>query len=541
MWTESYCRAIGRRPGLVIVSLTILSLTVGLSAPDLTRLVAAKPARLLPEDAESRRAVRLMNATWPDQAAVSLVVVSLRRRRPDSRRPGLRPPAGRRFSAPDRPAAVLGAIGPGATAGGRRTAGQPRRPGTARDRPAVRVIRGAGRRGSPRLAPGPRCGVAAAGGPGRRVVRRRSPRLREFMDSIRSTLDRAALATVVLILIVLLLVYRSVWLALVPLITIGLSLAMARGLLGWIVQAGWDVSVLLEPVLNRHPLRQRDGLLLLTWRFAERWDRGDPAEAMASTLSRIWEPLLTARDGHCRPVADGRDAIRTVLAHRAGRRLGAGGDPRGLPYPDPCSARGPCRRRPGGFLGAQGPVIGRLDENGRSVLARPVRVAVAVLLAMGVPAGLGLRATIVYDLLAVLPNGSAAVRDFHQLADSFGSGAGAAANDHFGVRRRPAPARRPGPDRRAEPVAGGRGQFRPGPLGDSADWRPRPVGCRPGRGPTAIRGGLDRISQGSDELSRGLNEGVTKARLAQGDGRDPPDRPAQPEQQQTCAPTRERR
>ena len=77
MWTESYGRTIGRRPGLVIVSLTILSLTVGLSAPDLTRLVAAKPARLLPEDAESRRAVGLMNATWPDQAAVSLVVVAL--------------------------------------------------------------------------------------------------------------------------------------------------------------------------------------------------------------------------------------------------------------------------------------------------------------------------------------------------------------------------------------------------------------------------------------------------------------------------------
>ena len=136
---------------------------------------------------------------------------------------------------------------------------------------------------------------------------------------------------------------------------------------------------------------------------------------------------------------------------------------------------------------------------------------------MGVPAGLGLRATIVYDLLAVLPNGSAAVRDFHQLADSFGSGTVAPLTI---ILESDDDLHRPGGlaliDELSRSLAarGGFARVRSAtqPTGDPALLD----AARVARRLEAIRGGLDRISQGSDELSRGLNEGVTKARLARG-------------------------
>jgi RND superfamily putative drug exporter len=70
---------------------------------------------------------------------------------------------------------------------------------------------------------------------------------------------------------------------------------VARGLLGWIVQAGWEVSMLLELFLIVILFGSgTDFCLLLTWRFAERWDGGDPVPAMAATLRRVGEPLLTS-------------------------------------------------------------------------------------------------------------------------------------------------------------------------------------------------------------------------------------------------------
>ena len=50
---------------------------------------------------------------------------------------------------------------------------------------------------------------------------------RDYMGYVRTSLDRAALATVVLLLFVLLAVYRSLWLALVPLVTIGACVIIA--------------------------------------------------------------------------------------------------------------------------------------------------------------------------------------------------------------------------------------------------------------------------------------------------------------------------
>ena len=84
---------------------------------------------------------------------------------------------------------------------------------------------------------------------------------RDYMANVQTSLHRAAAATVFLLLVVLLIVYRSVWLALVPLTTIGVSLVISRSILAWLNLAGWDVSPLVELFLVATPVRKRDRFL----------------------------------------------------------------------------------------------------------------------------------------------------------------------------------------------------------------------------------------------------------------------------------------
>src|SRR5262249_22928076 len=69
---------------------------------------------------------------------------------------------------------------------------------------------------------------------------------RDYMRSVQKSLDRAALATVFLLLAVLLFVYRSLLLAMVPLVTIGVGLVVSSGVLAWLALAGWPISSLVQ-------------------------------------------------------------------------------------------------------------------------------------------------------------------------------------------------------------------------------------------------------------------------------------------------------
>jgi RND superfamily putative drug exporter len=343
----------------------------------------------------------------------------------------------------------------------------------------------------------------------------------EFMRGIRTTLDRAALATVVLILAVLLLVYRSVWLALVPLMTIGLSLAVARGMLGWVVQAGWGASVLLELFLIVILFGSgTDFCLLLTWRFAERWDGGDPAAAMASTLRRVWEPLLTSAG----TVMAGlllMGSTRFALFSRTGPgvALGLGVTLVACLTLTPALLVALARHRPRAFAGLKARSTGIWPGIGQRVLKRPVWIGAAVLAAMGIPAASGLKATIVHDLLAELPGASSAVRDFHSLADTFGFGAVAPLSV---VLESDDDLRRPGGLALIDDVCrslaagGGFAQVRSAtrPTGDPTLLDAARVDHRL----EAIRAGLERMSQGADELRKGLKQGADSARMVKGIG-----------------------
>ena len=118
---------------------------------------------------------------------------------------------------------------------------------------------------------------------------------RDYMANVQTSLDRAAVATVVLLLCVLLAVYRSVWLALVPLVSIGASLIISRGILAWMMLAGWELSPLVELFLIAILFGTgTDFCLFLSWRYAEHLNPNNPAGSMAVTLSRSFSALVTS-------------------------------------------------------------------------------------------------------------------------------------------------------------------------------------------------------------------------------------------------------
>ena len=118
---------------------------------------------------------------------------------------------------------------------------------------------------------------------------------RDYMANVQTSLDRAAVATVVLLLIVLLAVYRSFWLALVPLVTIGVSLVISRGVLAWMMLAGWELSPLVELFLIAILFGTgTDFCLFLSWRYAEHLNPSNPAGSMRVTLARSFAALVTS-------------------------------------------------------------------------------------------------------------------------------------------------------------------------------------------------------------------------------------------------------
>ena len=118
---------------------------------------------------------------------------------------------------------------------------------------------------------------------------------RDYMANVQTSLDRAAVATVVLLLCVLLAVYRSFWLALVPLVTIGAALVISRGILAWMMLAGWELSPLVELFLIAILFGTgTDFCLFLSWRYAEHLNPNNPAGSMRVTLARSFTALVTS-------------------------------------------------------------------------------------------------------------------------------------------------------------------------------------------------------------------------------------------------------
>jgi putative drug exporter of the RND superfamily len=94
-------------------------------------------------------------------------------------------------------------------------------------------------------------------------------------DAILSSFHRTALATVVLVLVILLLVYRSALAPLISLVSIGCAFLLARGVAGYLAQAGVKVASLVETFMVVMAFGAgTDYCLFVISRVRER--RGDP-------------------------------------------------------------------------------------------------------------------------------------------------------------------------------------------------------------------------------------------------------------------------
>ncbi len=206
---------VSRKPALIVTIWLAIATAVGCLSPNLTRLAAEGQAKMLASDAESRRAAELVNQSWPDSAYESMAVAALYREgglsaqdEQFARR------LSERFLAPQHPKEIVRVLGP---------ASPPEIASrlTSADH-TVQLL--AVSLSTSFVAPISQDVVAwlerqahsaDLAMPAGLELRWTGDAVigRDYMANVQTSLDRAAIATIVLLLIVLLAVYRSFWLA----------------------------------------------------------------------------------------------------------------------------------------------------------------------------------------------------------------------------------------------------------------------------------------------------------------------------------------
>jgi len=117
---------------------------------------------------------------------------------------------------------------------------------------------------------------------------------RDYLQAIQEGTDRTTLVTILLVVLVLLLIYRAPLAALAPLITIGSAFMVARGILGFMAQAGWQLSSVLDSFIVVLVFGVgTDYTIFLISRFREELARNSREDAVRVTISRI-SAVITA-------------------------------------------------------------------------------------------------------------------------------------------------------------------------------------------------------------------------------------------------------
>lgn len=512
-------RLVTSRPGWVVVLWVVAAVAVGLGAPDLTRRAAEGQANLLDGNSESFRAGEALRRAWPDQAYESLAVVAL------YRAGGLRSTdidyarkLAARFEERDRPEPVLRVLGPGSS---------PEVAGRLLSRDGT-VVLVAVPLSTSFVSPATHAAVdwlestaraASPAPPGGLEVRwTGDARIgHDYMANIQTSLDRAAVATAVLLLGVLLVVYRSVWLALVPLATIAISLVISRGVLAWLNLAGWDVSPLVELFLVALLFGSgTDFCLFVSWRFGEHWDARDPARAMRVALERSSATLLTSAG----TVIVGLSLMGTnrfTLFSSTGPSvaLGLAITLLAVLTLTPALLVVLARVRPRALAALTSPSSGIWERVSRAVLRRPIMSWLVTVLVMAPLAILGLRSGFVSDVMAEMPRQTSSVRNLRWLATKFDTGALAPLTvlldsdsdlrGSEGLSRIDEVSRFLARQRRLTEV---RSATQP-----TGSQKPLEV-ARLSERLSAVNEGYARMESGSRRLQEGLNEGVVKLRVA---------------------------
>jgi putative drug exporter of the RND superfamily len=419
---------VSRFPGRTVVAWVALAVLAVAVSPNLTKLAAEGQARLLPQNAESALAAAMVRNLWPEQSYEALAVVALYR-------PGGLLSSDHDFarkiadvvetSAP-RPADILRVMGPNSQVEiAERLISQDK---------TIELV--AIPFSSSFVAPSAQEAVVWLK---ERVKRLGEPpqRLqvlwtgdavigRDYMRSVQTSLDRAAIATVFLLLAVLLAVYRSLLLAMIPLATIGVALLLSRSVLAWMALAGWEISPLVELFLIVILFGcGTDFCLFISWRFAEHWNSSNPAGAMRATMKRTFEPLLTSA---------GTVIVGLALMGTTKFKLFSSTGPSvalalGLTVVV-CLTLTPAllillaKYRPKSFAGLTAPSSGFWDDMGHRVLARPIRTWLATVAILAPVAVVGLYTDFLQDLFSELSPRTESVKSLHLISqdNKFGSG-----------------------------------------------------------------------------------------------------------------------
>jgi uncharacterized membrane protein YdfJ with MMPL/SSD domain len=267
---------------------------------------------------------------------------------------------------------------------------------------------------------------------------------RDYLASVMEGTDRTTIATVALVVVILLLIYRAPIAAMVPLVTIGVAFLVSRGVLGVLAASGWQIPSLVDSFLVVLVFGVgTDYTIFLISRFREELGRSDWREAGATTVGRIGAviaasaatvivglgSMAVARFGLTQMIGPAL-AITIAVTLAVGLTLspallGIAGDrllwprrpvPRPLlPAVDP-AAFGSGGGRASAGSAAAAPAAGAWEKVARWITTRPGRVAAGVLILLAVPvAGVsGLRSN--FDVIAELPRDLEARRGYGTVA-----------------------------------------------------------------------------------------------------------------------------
>ncbi len=412
------------RPAWIIALWLIIAGVLGCFSPNLTRLAAEGQARLLGGDSESQATSELIHAVWPDQAYESLVVAALYR--PGGLKPGDLDFGARLAeigSQDDRPQSILRVLGPRSAP---EVAARLRSPDN-----TVALV--AYQLSTSFVAPATHETVAWLQSRCSKLTLPQGLELRwagdaligrDYMSNVQTSLNRAAVATVILLMIVLSVVYRSLWLALVPLATIGISLVIARSVLAWMMLAGWDVSSLVELFLVALLFGcGTDLCLLISWRLGETWDPANPAAAVRGALERCSSTLLTSA---------GTVMVGLLLMGTTRFKLFSSTGPSvaiGLAITlaatltlTPALFVILARVRPRAFASLVTPPTRWWDRIAGAALARPFVTWAATVLLMAPVALFGLSTGFIEDVMTEMPRKTPSVANLRWLATKFEAG-----------------------------------------------------------------------------------------------------------------------
>ncbi len=117
---------------------------------------------------------------------------------------------------------------------------------------------------------------------------------RDYLQAIQDGTDRTTMVTILLVVLVLLAIYRAPLAALAPLMTIGAAFLVARGVLGFLAQGGWQLSSVLDSFIVVLVFGVgTDYTIFLISRFREELGRHGHEDAVRVTVGRI-SAVITA-------------------------------------------------------------------------------------------------------------------------------------------------------------------------------------------------------------------------------------------------------